>query len=350
MVFVRSVDLSSFDKSLLATIQRSVPLVREPFAQLAAGIACEESRVLERLAALREGGVLREVSGIFDVAALGYAQALVAMRVAEPQADEAGRTAAEHPGVSHCYLRTGAYNLWLTLAVSPASRLRLERTAETLARLCGAETHLVLPALKRYKLHVRFGGEPSDVPPDEPPHEPRAKPAPNLTDEQRRAVRALQIDLPATRDPFAKTAAAERLDPDALLVHAADFLTVGWMRRYAAVLHHRRAGAAANVLAAWQTDAPDAAARRFVAFPSVSHCILRPARKDWPYTLYTMVHGRDESNCRRTLAEMSAAPELPPAPAATPNPAELWTLREFAKRRVSLFSAEEAAWDRAAGA
>jgi DNA-binding Lrp family transcriptional regulator len=294
------VDLSPFDKSLLAAVQRSVPLVREPFAQLAGGLACEESRVLERLAALREGGILREISGIFDVAVLGYAQALVGIRVPEARADAAGATAPEHPGVSHCYLRTGSYNLWLTLAVSPASRLGLERTAEVLARRFGAEAHLVLPTLKRYKLHVRFGDAPDDAPAQAPPPEPRPKPAPKLTDEQRRAVRALQIDLPATRDPFAAIAATERLDPDALLVHAADFLAVGWMRRYAAVLHHRRAGAAANVLAAWRTDAPDALARRFVAFPAVSHCILRPAGPDWPYTLYTMVHGRDEADCRRS--------------------------------------------------
>ena len=115
--------MDELDRRLLNEIQRQVPLVREPFAQLAAMLGCDEGPVLRRVEALRHGeGVIREISGIFDAVALGYHQALVAMRVPPERLDGAGAAAAGHPGVSHCYARDGEVNLWLTLAVSPASR------------------------------------------------------------------------------------------------------------------------------------------------------------------------------------------------------------------------------------
>jgi DNA-binding Lrp family transcriptional regulator len=401
---------------LLAAVQRRVPLVREPFQLLAADLGAGEDDVLARLAELRSPrGVIREISGIFDAAALGYRQALVAMAVPGGSIDAAGRTAAGHPGVSHCYGREGRYNLWLTLAVSPSSALGLEATAERLAGLCGAEAWLLLPAVKRYKLAVRFPmtGEQAATPPTAPleaaPEEaveppaagrPGRRTAPCLSDPQRRAIRALQTDLPTRADPFAPLAAEAGLAADDLLVHAADFLAAGWMRRYAAVLRHRAAGAAANVLVAWcvrgeHADAAGAAAARL---PAVSHCFLRPARPGWPYTLYTMVHGRSREDCRRTVEALSAAlAAQPPArpsdrptarptdqltnrptddrttrptdqptnrptdqpiparreptdqltshPTDQPSPALLWTLAEYAKRRVPLFSEDEAEWE-----
>ena len=44
---------------------------------------------------------------------------------------------------------------------------------------------------------------------------------------------------------------------------------------------------------------------RLAAFRRVSHCYHRPAAPGFPYNLYTMVHGRDEDECRRLVDEMS---------------------------------------------
>ncbi|MBS3735314.1 MAG: hypothetical protein KGY99_10395 [Phycisphaerae bacterium] len=326
------------EAQLLSMLEGGVPLVREPYAQLAAALACDEPALRQRLAALRgPDGVIREVSGIFDAAALGYARTLVALAVPAGRADSAGRLVAAHPGVSHAYLRSGAVNLWFTLAISPDSRLGLDATAAALARACGATRVLLLPAERRYKLHVRFasGTAPNTPRPESPPADP-----PPLTDAQRRAVRALQCDLPTRADPFAPLAAAEGLDADMLLVHAADLLTAGRMRRYAATLRHRRAGATANVLVAWHvpTDRADAAGAALAEVDAVSHCIRRRPADDWPCTLYTMVHGRDADACRRAVA---AAGER----IGEPRRVELWTRREYAKRRVRFFTDAEAAWE-----
>ncbi len=358
MQFVDRMDAVDFDRSLLAAVERRVPLVREPYAQIAADLGAAEDHVLARLAALRgPGGLVREISALFDAAALGYDQALVAMVVPPEKLDAAGRTAAAHPGVSHAYGREGEYDLWLTLAVSPGSRLGLDRAAERLAAACGAACHLVLPALKRYKLDVRFAGGAAASEEAPPADAPRGGP-PKLTGRQRRAVSALQADLPNRPDPFAPLAGAAGLDADDLLVAAADFLAAGWMRRYAAVLRHRRMGAAANVLVAWRVDAAraDAAGAAAAAIEEVSHCYLRPARPGWPYTLYTMVHGRSRDDCRHTVSRLAAAlpasgaPSRPTdqptgGPTDQSSPALLWTLSEYAKRRIRLFCPAEAEWE-----
>jgi DNA-binding Lrp family transcriptional regulator len=41
------------------------------------------------------------------------------------------------------------------------------------------------------------------------------------------------------------------------------------------------------------------------SFNAVSHCYRRNPTDRWPYNLYTMVHGKDEADCRRTANEMA---------------------------------------------
>jgi len=337
--------MDDFDRRLLRALQHRVPLVREPFAVLAGELGADEPRVIRAIADLRARGVIREISAIFDATALGYDQALVALRVPPGRLDKAGRIAAEHPGVSHCYARRGSVNLWLTLSTSPASRLGLPTTADALARDAGADACMLLPTLRRYKLRVAFDldDDAPAMPAEEPGESAEISPTPppgGLTDEQRAAVRALQVDLPARADPFAGPAAAEGLHPDMLLVHAADFLAARWMRRYAAVLHHRAAGAGANVLVAWKVAEPaaDRAGARCARQANVSHCYLRPTAPDWPYNLYTMIHGRNEQHCRATVDEILATTDLD-------EYVELWTTSEYAKRRVRLFTDDEARWE-----
>jgi len=342
--------MDAFDRQLLNVIQGAVPLERQPFGRLAGELGRDEADVLRRVRALRKAGIIREISAIFDAVSLGYRQALVAMSVPAESLDRAGQIAAGHPGVSHCYGRAGKVNLWLTLAVSPRSGLGLEGTADLLAQLVGATSPLVLPTIRRYKLRVHFDMETGQAAPtargtgraapaqsgpgDNPP------PAP-LDEAQVRAIRALQTDLPATGDPFEEIAAAAGLDVDDLLSAGREFLADGRMRRYAAVLHHRAAGSAANLLVAWRADAKqaDAVGPRAAEVAGVSHCYLRPAGPDWPYTLYTMIHGRSEQDCRLAVDQIVATTALR-------EHVELWTTAEFKKRRVPLFGPEEAQWER----
>jgi len=334
--------MTDLDPRLLESLQQRVPLVREPFADIAARLGCDEQTVLERIAELRgPGGTIREISGIFDAAALGYDQALIGFRVPFDRVDDAGALVAAHPGVSHCYGRDNEFDLWFTLAASPKSTLGLDASAARLAERCGADAHLVLPTVRRYKLDTRpaLSGRPAAAT-DPTVYVPQRGAPPKLSDEQIRAIRALQIDLPARSDPFAPLAESAGIDPDTLLVHAADMLAAGWLRRYAAVLYHRSVGVKANVMVVWKVDesAADAAGAAAAALTQVSHCYLRPTSDLWPYGLYTMIHGRDPAECESVVQQIAAATALT-------ERAMLWTTQEYKKKRVRLFSDDEGMWE-----
>jgi len=342
------------DRRLLSAIQQSFPLAPRPYAQLSNDLGLSPDDVMKRIAALRHQGIIREISGIFDASALGYQQTLAAFAVPPEQLDAAGTIVAQHPGVSHCYGRQHHVNLWFTLAVSPQSILGLEKTVKLLAGTCNASQALTLPTLKRYKLQVQFdllseGFAPEETPAlritsptSQAPQPVRSTPPPHLSEDQSHAIQALQVDLPVQEDPFSPLAEMAQTSVDGLLMHAHDFVRAGYLRRYAAVLHHRAAGAAANLLVAW--DVPDqdadAAGRQAATVPAVSHCYLRPRAEGWPYNLYTMIHGHTKRDCLQSTQQVAAA-------AGLHSRAELWTIQEYKKQRMKLLSHAEREWEMA---
>lgn len=334
------------DAEILDLVQRGIPLVRDPWSAIGSRVSLSPPAVAERISALRAGGRIREISGIFDCISLGYSQALVAFRIPRERRDAAGETVATHPGVGHCYARDGEYNLWFTLAVSPESGFGLAGTVQRLADLVSASGSMLLPTLQRFKLSTIFrpSGEVADLA-DAPGR--GAPPAPMIPGtEDRRAVRALQTDLPASPDPFTRVAAGEGIaSAAALLETAAAFKGAGRLRRYAAVVYHRAMGAVANAMVVWRVDPARLAAAGAAAAgdPAVSHCYARPVYPDWPFSLYTMVHGTSATDVNRALERIARSAGLDDEEGRR----ILWTTGEYAKRRVKLFAPAEAAWEKA---
>jgi len=340
--------MDNLDAQHLDVIQTSLPLAAEPWRRLAADWGMEEQDVLRRIQRLRETGVLRRIGGVFDATRLGYRQMLFALAVAEDSLDQAAEMVAAHPGVSQCYSRSHTFNLWSTLAVSPDSSLGLEATVQTLVRQCNAKAHLNLPVVQRLKLDTRFGQVRSATFRRPLRDEVRsakesAMPIVSLSEEQKRAVRALQADLPLTARPFDDIAREEGFSSsDELLVHAADFLSAGVLRRYAAVVHHVIAGAKANVLVAWQlAEAQFAQATLVAEHESVSHAYLRETAADWPFNLYTMIHGATREKCEDAIHNIAESFQK-----NQPARCELWTIHEYKKTPVPYFSAAEAEWEK----
>ena len=81
----------------------------------------------------------------------------------------------------------------------------------------------------------------------------------------------------------------------------------GAIRRFGASIKHQRTAWSYNAMVAWIVDeAESEAAGEFAAKnPRISHVYFRPtSAPDWPYTLYTMVHGRSEEECREVIDEL----------------------------------------------
>ncbi|WP_428937176.1 AsnC family transcriptional regulator [Fontivita pretiosa] len=338
------------DLKLLDLLQQQVPLVERPFAEIAQRLGIDEAQVLRRVRELKSGprGVIRQISAIFDSRSLGYVSSLVAAKVDESRIDAAAEQINLHPGVSHNYRRNHAYNLWYTIAVPPDSRLGLERTVQELHRRSGAIVTRLMPALKLYKIGVRFNlsGEPDAMArgDEEPAFDSGRQQASTtrltVTDADKRMIRLLQQDLPLEPRPFEIWAQQANVPPQQLLESAQEYLRMGWMRRFSAVLRHREAGFVANAMGAWivPPERRDAFGALAASFPAVSHCYQRPTYEDWPYSIFTMVHGQTPAECERVLSAISEATGIT-------QYAALYSSREYKKVRVRYFMGDIEAWE-----
>ena len=337
--------LTDSDRRLLDQLQREIPLTPRPFASIGEALAMPEETVLERVRALSGDATapIRQVSAIFDSRALGYQSCLVAAKIDPDRIAEAAAIISQHPGVSHNYQREHEYNLWFTLATPPDSRLGLDQTAERLRTLSGAQQVRLMPAIKLYKIGVRFdlGTEGESPPAPTASARPEAPPQ-QLGEADMRMIRVLQQHLPIESRPFDIWAEQAGVTVDQLLVAATRYREQGIMRRFSAVLRHRRIGVSANAMGVWivPPQRQDAFGEIAAQNPAVSHCYLRPTYPDWPYSIFTMVHGRSRDECEATLAAISLAGGIKEF-------TSLYSTVEFKKVRVRYFTGEIDRWESA---
>ena len=125
-----------------------------------------------------------------------------------------------------------------------------------------------------------------------------------FTEQELGVLRILQADLPDSLTPYADIAAATGLTEDAVLAFVRRLCDEGVIRRFGASIKHQRTGWTANVMVAWVAgeDEADAWGKAAAAHDRVSHCYFRPSSAaDWPYTLYTMIHGRSREECQAVV-------------------------------------------------
>ena len=336
--------MDDLDKKLLNTLQRPIPLVPRPFAEIGGRYGIGEEEVIERIRRLKETRILRQISAIFDTRSLGYKSSLVAMKVPRERVDEAAEVVNQHPGVSHNYKRSHAYNLWFTIACPPTSDL--ERTVQRLHELSGTEVTRILPTLKLFKIGVELDmtGQEDPTRQKEPAyHEAKRRKdgGRELTKEDIAAIQELQGDLDLVPRPF--EAAARRLGwtEEDLLARAQALQEKGYMRRFSAVLHHREAGFKANAMGVWAvpSERTDEVGPQMASFQAVSHCYLRPTYEDWPYSIFTMVHGRTVKDCQKILDAISEKTGIK-------DYAVLYSTKEYKKVRLKYFTPELDEWER----
>ena len=326
------------DRKLLNIIQSSFPLVDEPYKDIANQLDIGEEEALRRLANLRKANVVRQISAIFDTRRLGYKTTLIAMVYQPSELHKAALKINKHPGVSHNYAREGSYyNLWFTLAVAPKESL--EDTVKDMAQETKSESYRLMPTIRFFKIGVNFdmvGGKSAafDYSPDgynQPVSKEWNKPV-TLSDFDIRAICELQEDLPMTSRPFDGIAQRLDLSTQELYALAKEFQERGIMRRYSAVLHHRKAGFKANAMAVWRV--PEERAEEvggiMATHPGVTHCYQRPTFPDWPYTHFTMVHAVSKDGCEEAVKEISEATHIN-------DYLILYSSREYKKTRVRYF-------------
>ena len=332
-------DLDIIDRKLLNLLQVSCPLVEEPFADLGRQLGMDSSQVISRIQALKDKNVVRQISAIFDTRRLGYKTALVAMRLPPDRLDSGAQIINEHPGVSHNYARVGDYNLWFTLAVPPTESL--EDTVEAYSRRTGAEKYKLLPTIRFFKIGVIFdmvteqGAAGDYYSPDGHNRSNGAdwNKAEPVSESEISAIRELQEDLPLEPRPFGPMAERLGITQQELFALAGSFRERGIMRRFSAVLHHRRAGFKANAMAVWKVppERSEEVGKVMASSRWVTHCYERPTYPDFPYSHYTMIHATSEQQCEDVAADISEATGIS-------DYKLLYSTREYKKTRVRYFA------------
>ena len=326
------------DRRLLNQIQSTFPLVETPYEDIATKHEIEEAEVVARLKALRRQNVVRQISAIFDTRRLGYKTTLVAMAYDPTDLHQGALKINRHPGVSHNYAREGSfYNLWFTLAVPPHESI--EQTVECIAAETGAQSVRLMPTLRFFKIGVNFDmveekgaafpfspdGYGSSISKD-------WNKAVSLSDFDVRAIRELQKDLTMIHRPFDGMAKRLGISAQELFNVAAEFQERGIMRRYSAVLHHRRAGFRSNAMAVWKVpeERSEEVGLLMATHSAVTHCYQRPTFPDWPYTHFSMIHATSKEGCDDVVGEIAGLTGI--------NDYQvLFSTREYKKTRVQYF-------------
>ena len=338
-----AIELDGFDRRLLNLMQGQFPIAHRPYQHVAAQAEVDEAVVLERVQRLLDERIIRQVTPIFDTRALGYQSMLVAAKVDPENPWRAANIINVHPGVSHNYLRNHEFNIWFTIATEPDSPLGLQGTLEVLGRIAGAESIRQLPTLKLFKIRMDLemeGG--TDVLAKAVEAAAPAEIERQPYDESDMAViRSLQGDMAVVPEPYAPAAGELGITQERLLAHLEQMQERRLLRRVAAILFHRRAGFSANGMGVWKV--PDEQilelGMRMAAFRGISHCYQRPTYADWPYSVFTMAHGRSKEECDAILDAIAVDTGIQ-------ERSTLYSSTEFKKIRLLYFTADYRAWER----
>jgi siroheme decarboxylase len=337
-----AVALDDLDRRLLNLMQGSFPLEPRPYAAVARAAEIPEEQVLARVRQLLEQRIIRQVTPIYDTRALGYSSMLVAAKVDPEHPWRAARIVNSHPGVSHNYLRNHDFNMWFTLATEPDSPLGLEGTLEVLQRLTGAESIRQLPTLKLFKIRMdlEMEGDTRALAAEGAPPQEAMLDAVVYDERDVAVIRATQGDLPVVSEPYAPAAQRLGMGVGELLEHLEGMRARGLLRRVAAILYHRRAGFSANGMGVWKVPAEQIAelGPRMASYRGISHCYQRPTYEDWPYSVFTMAHGRSKEECDAILDAIAVQTGIE-------GRATLYSSTEFKKIRLLYFTDEYRRWE-----
>jgi len=311
--------MDAIDRALLNAIQNDFPIAVHPYRILGEVVGILEADAYKRIQHLRQEGIIRRLGGVFDSRRLGYYSTLCAGKVPEEKIPVLAELLEGVPGVTHNYIRDHAYNIWFTLIAR--SHAVAEGILKNIREVTGIKDIFSLPAARIFKINVNFD---FDISIDELEQEEGQNATENdvlrfaqkqevspyeLTNDEIDLIRAIQGNLPDSPTPFTVLAESIKWPTDKVISVANRLLEVKILRRFGAVLRHQKAGFVANAMGVWQVDPEETekVGQIMARFKEVSHCYQRPTLLDWPYNLFTMIHGRTAEDCEEIMKRISLA-------------------------------------------
>lgn len=308
--------MDSIDRALLNAIQNHFPIALHPYQSLGEAVGTTEEDAFKRIQRLRQEGIIRRLGGVFDSRRLGYYSTLCAAKVPEEIIPILAKLLEGIPGVTHNYIRNHEYNVWFTLIAR--SQAIAESILQNIREVSGVSDVFSLPATRLFKINVNFDLSDEDTAEegldtigdaDLRGMQKRNVSPYDITNEDISLIQVLQGNLPDSPTPFTVLAETLQWQVEDVISRASRLLEAEVIRRFGAVLRHQKAGFVANAMGVWQVDPEQASevGETMARFREVSHCYQRPTLPDWPYNLFTMVHGRTTEDCGDVMKRISLA-------------------------------------------
>lgn len=311
---------------LVSALQTGLQIEARPFRTLAGQIGISEDEVIAETRRLFEEGKARRFGAVFDSQALGYRGTLCGASIPAGQIERCAAAVSEHRGVTHCYEREHPVNLWFTLT---AFGNTLEAELEKLGKLIEPYIIYSLPAIKRFKIQVTFGGSDASS-----PAAPLAAVTPcGLQPGDRELIRLLQGTMPVAAEPYSWAAGELGIEPAELIESLNRLKAARAVRRICVIMQHRAIGYTANGMCTWNAEPGRVteAGRILASFGEVTHCYERVAPAVFPFNLFAMVHSRSSKAAVELFKKITER-------AGLSGGQILFSTREFKKSSMEYFA------------
>ena len=149
--------LTALEKQLLNDYQQGMPLVPEPYTEIAReinlkGFSVTEQEIIDSLSSLKERGMISRVGPVFKPNSVG-GSTLAAIAVPANRIDEVANIVSSFSQVNHNYEREHQFNLWFVVTAS--SHNEVEHVLEAIEQQTGLSV-MNLPMEQDYHIDLGF--------------------------------------------------------------------------------------------------------------------------------------------------------------------------------------------------
>jgi DNA-binding Lrp family transcriptional regulator len=302
------------DAALIDGFQSDFPVCERPFDAVGEELGISAAEALERVDRLGEEGIVRRFGAVLNPPVIG-SSTLAAVSAPEDRFDEVAAVINDYRQVNHNYARDHEWNMWFV--VTAGSRETRDEILAEIEERTGCSV-LVLPMLTDYYIDLEFPVVNSDRFARESIEGTDASAtrisedaAADLSALDRRLLLEIQTGFPLSATPYQDIAAAVDADVGEVLSAIERLREAGCIKRIGCVVNHITTGFDNNCMVVW--DVPDEdldeLGQRVGELPYVTLCYHRPRQpdQDWPYNLFTMIHGRDADAVDEKIDELSTA-------------------------------------------
>ncbi len=305
--------IDDVDAALIDGYQSGFPVERRPFRAVAAGLGITEDEAIARVRALRKSGVFRRFGPVLNPPVIG-SSTLAAVQAPTNQFDDVADVINSYRQINHNYRRDHSWNMWFV--VTAASQETRDRILAEIEAETGCEV-LVLPMLTDYYIDLefpvvnadRFARESLEAAIDASATRISEEAVGDLSRFDADLLLEIQAGFPLSATPYEALADTLGVDVERVLSSIKRLQDDGCIKRIGCVINHVVTGFNANCMVVWDVPDEELDARGQGAgeLPYVTLCYHRPRRPDqeWPYNLFTMIHGRDPAAVDEQIDELA---------------------------------------------